>query len=665
MTGGRAMSTWGRQESLGWSSEQPVWMWTALCAAVMFFALLLGAEYKYQLGGLERFYVRACTKTWFRGWQSPSNRADYEVLYVMDKRGRQRLALPEDIETTKRPDGKTGYQLTDGARAEGWVRPAFEIGNFNDAVLHAWLEQSVYRGQQPLDYTKKPGYAALALWAGLLFIAMPLDRKRSLARKYGRRLRGPEMVTTAQFNRRMRRRARWTAKLLDGVMIVDAAQSWLGRIFADGLTRGVSIPRERESTHILLLGDSGHGKSVAIRQILQQVEARGRTERAIVYDPTGEYVRQYFQPERGDYILNGLDARCPYIDLTAIQNEAEALTLAASLFPDREHENRFFVEAPRKIFAYLITLKPTPEELAYWLSHPAEIDCRVKGTELEAMIDPHAPAQRAGVLASLNMVADALKLLPSEADTERCWSVAEWSRKGTGWLFITSQPTMRERQRPVISLLIDQLVLRCMHGGSVSGVKTWFVIDELASLQRLPQLATALTESRKANCVFVLGLQGKAQAEALYGHVTEAMLSQLATKLFFKTSEPNAAEWISKSIGEVELERYRESTTEGKDHRSQSEQREIVREPLVMASEVSGLEPLHCFLKHGNFVVRLRTAYLELAAHHAAFIARKPKPPNGGTDAGGGNAKPSTSPRTSGPQLRPESSTQHEQEFFE
>ena len=89
------------------------------------------------------------------------------------------------------------------------------------------------------------------------------------------------------------------------------------------------------------------------------------------------------------------------------------------------------------------------------------------------------------------------------------------------------------------------------------------MLDELASLQRLPQLTTAVTENRKSNNPMVLGFQGKAQVEALYGHVAEAMLSQPATKIFLKTSEPHASEWISKAIGEVEVERFRESRTRG------------------------------------------------------------------------------------------------------
>jgi hypothetical protein len=102
------------------------------------------------------------------------------------------------------------------------------------------------------------------------------------------------------------------------------------------------------------------------------------------------------------------------------------------------------------------------------------------------------------------------------------------------------------------------------------------------------------------------------------------MLSQPATKIFLKTSEPHASEWISKAIGEIEIERFRESRTVGRFPRnSQNEQRDITREPLVMASEVGGLDPLHGYLKHGNLVLRMRFPYLELANNAEKFVERK------------------------------------------
>ncbi len=61
------------------------------------------------------------------------------------------------------------------------------------------------------------------------------------------------------------------------------------------------------------------------------------------------------------------------------------------------------------------------------------------------------------------------------------------------------------------------------------------MIDELASLQKLPQLHTAITENRKSNNPVILGFQGKAQLEVLYGHLAEVMLSQPATSIWLKT----------------------------------------------------------------------------------------------------------------------------------
>ena len=349
-----------------------------------------------------------------------------------------------------------------------------------------------------------------------LLIAVPKDLVRARDRRQGRRLKGPELVSVTRFNRRYR---------AAGIGFVQPPRAFRR-------ARWVRVPRAIESSHFLIMGDSGTGKSALIRQILQQLEARGET--AIVYDPALEYTPQFYTPERGDAILNPLDARSPYwTPADEWRHEAETLTLATSLFPDRHHENAFFTEAPRRIFAHLLTLRPTPEQLAWWLCHEDEIDRRLAGTAYAAMIDRQAPAQRSGVLASLNMVADTLKLLPAERDTSRRWSAAAWANTWPhGWLFLTSTPETRPRLVPLTSLWLDTLVLRLMNQGQPRPHPTWFVLDELASLQRLPQLHTAIIENRKSNNPVVLGFQGRSQLETRYGHDAEAMLSQPSTKIF-------------------------------------------------------------------------------------------------------------------------------------
>jgi len=99
------------------------------------------------------------------------------------------------------------------------------------------------------------------------------------------------------------------------------------------------------------------------------------------------------------------------------------------------------------------------------------------------------------------------------------------------------------------------------------------------------------------------------------------MLSQPATKIFLRTSEPHAAKWISDTIGEVEIERMRESRSKGKyGQRTFGLERQV--EPLVMPSEISGLPSLRGYLKLENVVVRLHFSYLDLPARHPAFLER-------------------------------------------
>jgi type IV secretory pathway TraG/TraD family ATPase VirD4 len=150
----------------------------------------------------------------------------------------------------------------------------------------------------------------------------------------------------------------------------------------------------------------------------------------------------------------------------------------------------------------------------------------------------------------------------------------------------------------------------------------WFVIDELASLQKLPQLHTAITEARKSRNPVVLGFQGKAQLEYLYGHLAEVMLSQPATSIWLTTKEPKAGQWVSEFIGKVEVERLRETHFDGtRSGRNFALDRQV--EPLVLESEISGLADLHAYMKYQNYVTRFSFPYFDMPEVATGFELRE------------------------------------------
>jgi len=182
---------------------------------------------------------------------------------------------------------------------------------------------------------------------------------------------------------------------------------------------------------------------------------------------------------------------------------------------------------------------------------------------------------------------------------------------------------VRERILPLHSVWLDLLILRMMEPCANPAKPVWFVLDELASLNKLPQLHTAVTENRKYGNPVVLGFQGRSQLEKRYGQDAEAMLSQPATKIFFKTSEPRAARWISETLGEIEVERIKESRTPGLLRSKKHFAMEIATKPLVMASEIAGLEPLRGYIKQENRVVPVRFQLVPKKAKQPEFIQRK------------------------------------------
>ena len=152
-----------------------------------------------------------------------------------------------------------------------------------------YLQQQVYGGDGLADIFEWPlTFGLLALLVQLLF-SIPKDIRRK-EMKYGRRLKGPIMVTPKEFNR-----------TFQGTGI---------GIQTDGCRPMLRIPIHAEDQHVEIVGDTGSGKTTIIMQMLQQIEARG--DSAIVYDQACEFIERFYDAGRGDIVLNPLDLRCPY-----------------------------------------------------------------------------------------------------------------------------------------------------------------------------------------------------------------------------------------------------------------------------------------------------------------------------------------------------------------
>jgi type IV secretory pathway TraG/TraD family ATPase VirD4 len=401
----------------------------------------------------------------------------------------------------------------------------------------------------------------------------------------------------------------------------------------------VAIPAELESQHFPVTGKTGSGKSNFIRHMLRQIEARGGT--AVVLDPDSEYVSEFYRPQRGDLILNPLDQRCPvWSPWSELRRESfgmDAEALAQSLIPDvpnsfaQNGTDRFFRRSGRTTLVSIFeTAKPqVPETITQLVALPRDqLKLALKDTPAEALIDPGAHDQGAGIVAMATNATNPFRYLPPEESGRDKWSAVEWAKTRRGWLFLTSTEDSRAAALPLQNVWLDCLVRHLLttdldrHNGQV-----WIVIDELGALDYQGQLENLVVRGRKRGLCVALGFQAISQLYSIYGRDrTVTLLSAPATKLILRSDEAETAEWASRTLGQREVVRLQMTTLTGPSlyRDGFNLQPHQTLERVVLPAEIQKLPALEgylCIAGYDRARVALRWAEPKKAAR--AFILRR------------------------------------------
>ena len=456
---------WGRKETIIWPPHVPILSYTAIATALFCTCIFIWQRLAFSLKPLQKSYITEYIRSGVGGTFKAHE--SYRLVYLGGGKRAPRLAFPVDFVAgqTVLPGGKVvPFALSDLAVAQGYR--SFYRGTeqkLADTSLNRWLRLTVYEDKGLLSLFAVNLIEGGICLAAMLWFAVPYDIRRFKQMKYGRILRGPLLLSPEEFNRQQKG---------DGIGFKTTE---LGKM--------MRIPARKEAQHFQIMGDTGVGKTQLIMQILRQI--RERSDSAIVYDPACEYVQRFFDKDRGDIVLNPLDERCPYWGpAQEMASNAEADAIAASLYqPATDAKDEFFHQTPAQIFAHLLRKGPTPHQLAEWMANSDTLEQLVAGTEMSFYIDRKAGPQRAGVLASLGLVAKCFRLLPEKNQTNRSWNARTWAKDRKGWIFITSRPPERETLRPLHSLWIDLLVMRLLTAPQPGQKPEWFVIDELYILQ--------------------------------------------------------------------------------------------------------------------------------------------------------------------------------------
>lgn len=372
---------------------------------------------------------------------------------------------------------------------------------------------------------------------------------------------------------------------------------------------GVTLDPLDETKHFKLLGTTGTGKSTAIRELLQAALARG--DRAVFADPDVGYLAKFYDPARGDVILNPFEPRSARWDLyQELRSPYDYDQMARSLIGEGTGAERTWKGYAQTFCSSL--LRQTHEvgvcdmqEFYRLLTSAPVSELRelLEGTPAQSFLEPDNERMFGSVRAVATASTTALDYIRVQKGDG--FSIRRWLEEGIGVLFLPYRADQVAALRSIISTWMRIAIFQTLSQDEKDH-RIWFVVDELDALGAIDGLKDALARLRKFGGRCVLGFQSIAQVSGLYGEQeAQTIVENCGNTLILRCSASErggTAEFASRLIGQREVIRPKVMQTRSRNvldwqRGSTSRTVEYVVEHAVMASEIEQLADLAGYLK--------------------------------------------------------------------
>lgn len=335
-----------------------------------------------------------------------------------------------------------------------------------------------------------------------------------------------------------------------------------------------------ETSHMLVLGGSGAGKTTILWPMVQQIVSRG--DKCMIFSFKGDF-EQKLDVSRFA-ILAPWDSRSATWALgkdIRTRLDAEALSMTLIPEPDGGSKDPMWVNGARALLVGIISdvqrakgeswgfadlAKRAAEALSDFptLKNIIATENPMAGALLSGGADSKTTASFLAVVASylthvinLGVGEDNLHNTQSR---RREWSVNAWLAGDVPAVSILGfRSSAKGLSQAWGASIIEQIVQKCADLPDVSPDerRIWLILDEVPRLGKVPSITEALEVLRSKGVRLVLGAQGIGQIEEIYSKTTaRSWAMQTATKIIGRIVEPDDQRWAANLIGERALERY-------------------------------------------------------------------------------------------------------------
>jgi len=347
----------------------------------------------------------------------------------------------------------------------------------------------------------------------------------------------------------------------------------------------IQLTEHLETSHALIVGGAGAGKTTILWPLIQQVIDRG--DRAIIFSFKGDFEQRIGVREK---IGRQFALLAPWDNRSAVwsvgrdvQTRLDAEALAATLIPEAQGSKAdpMWTQGSRSLLVGIISDVQREHGEAWGFAELAKRSAEALSdfATLKKIIERESPQAYALIsggasskttasflatissyltqVINLGVAADCLK----ETAAGKQWSVNRWlnSNKIPPVAVLGFRPSAKHLSQAWGSSIIEQIVLKLSDLPDVSPDqrRVWLILDEVPKLGQVPSITDALETLRSKGVRVVLGAQGIDQIEEVYSkNVARSWATQTAIKVIGRITEPESQKWASSLIGERELERF-------------------------------------------------------------------------------------------------------------
>jgi len=321
------------------------------------------------------------------------------------------------------------------------------------------------------------------------------------------------------------------------------------------------LPYELESKHLLYLGSVGSGKTASMLHAIASIVERG--DKAVIYDYKGD-ITEWLGGRDDVSLIAFADKRSEAWWISKdIHNPLLARELAQTII--KETAEPVWGDNARDVLAgaleYLIANKPCTwgfRDVAELLNLDRhELAEKLKSISHGAANTINKPKDDKGANSVMSTVRSGSWIFDVLANAwgnpTSGFSVKEWlsdEHPEKRIIILRNYPNISAVSNWLLYIIFNQLFGEVLSLKDSKKRRVWAIIDELATLPKIPRLEECLVASRSKGFRFMCGIQNFSSMREKYGaNTAQTLFSQFTTRIICRVADAETARTLASDMG--------------------------------------------------------------------------------------------------------------------